>query len=683
MRSTQKDSGTSPWRRLTRRERRVLIRNGNTAEEWKNLLVTDGFSPETIRNTSFLGVNKIAGQTRSSVECDGLILPAGITNSLIDSCDIGRNAAIHHVNCLSRYQIGAEVMLFNIDEMRSTEEAVFGCGETNGTTGGGWISAANENGGRRILPFAGMNIADAYLWTRHRDRRLLQENLQKMTEDIAALRKGRRGIVGDHAVVKSCRMIADTDIGEHAAVQGANRLRNLTIKSCKASQTTIRDGVELEDGIIDIGCTVTRGVKAVRFYLGTNTTVENGARFIDSVLGDNSTVKCCEVISSITFPFHELHHNTSFLIAATLQGLSDIGAGATIGSNHNSRAADGEFLACRGFWPGLSVSVKHPSKFASFCLLAKGSYPAELNIPIPFTLVSNDERENKLQLYPGYWFIHNMYGVGRNSWKLNTRDPKLNPVLQFEHDYLAPDTVEELLEGLEILEKWAGLDGKRKQIEDGSVTKRLPISPEGVEASERGVVVINIAGGHRAYREMIHYYGIRVLLSYMEATGIDTFQDLLQALPDAKRTAWVNLGGQLLPEASYRKLISGIEERSIGSWDSLHAAYREISDSYPMAKARHALGTLFSLHGIRRLSESIWKEWVGQGIFLQEQILTRTIESRSKDYRSGYRKMIYDSEDEMNEVLGNVDENPFIKALEEETRQFVRLATTFAGTLGK
>ena len=61
-------------------------------------------------------------------------------------------------------------------------------------------------------------------------------------------------------------------------------------------------------------------------------------------------------------------------------------AGATIGSNHNSRGADGEIIAGRGFWPGLCVSLKHNSKFASFTIIAKGDYPAELNIPIPFSL---------------------------------------------------------------------------------------------------------------------------------------------------------------------------------------------------------------------------------------------------------------------------------------------------------
>ena len=68
-------------------------------------------------------------------------------------------------------------------------------------------------------------------------------------------------------------------------------------------------------------------------------------------------------------------------------GQTNIGAGATIGSNHNSRAPDGEIHAGRGFWAGLCASLKHCSKFASYTLVVKGQYDFELNNPFPFSLV--------------------------------------------------------------------------------------------------------------------------------------------------------------------------------------------------------------------------------------------------------------------------------------------------------
>src|SRR3546814_13302926 len=60
------------------------------------------------------------------------------------------------------------------------------------------------------------------------------------------------------------------------------------------------------------------------------------ARLFNSFLGDNSTISCCEVLNSLIFQAHEQHHNNSFLCAALVMGQSNMAAGATVGSNHNS-----------------------------------------------------------------------------------------------------------------------------------------------------------------------------------------------------------------------------------------------------------------------------------------------------------------------------------------------------------
>src|SRR5690606_13849421 len=125
-------------------------------------------------------------------------------------------------------------------------------------------------------------------------------------------------------------------------------------------------------------------------------------------------------------------------------------AGATIGSNHNSRSADGEIIAGRGFWPGLCVSLKHNSKFANYTILAKGDYSFELNISIPFSLVSIDLKNDVLQLMPAYWFIYNMYALQRNTAKYILRDKRYDKTQLIEYDYLAPDTVNEMLASIRL-----------------------------------------------------------------------------------------------------------------------------------------------------------------------------------------------------------------------------------------
>ena len=140
-------------------------------------------------------------------------------------------------------------------------------------------------------------------------------------------------------------IIKDTRIGSDAYLKGATKIKNVTINSSAAAPTQIGEGCEIVNGIIGEGCRVFYGVKAVRFILASHSQLKYGARLINSYLGNNSTISCCEVLNSLIFPFHEQHHNNSFLVAATLKGQSNIAAGATIGSNHNSRGADGEMIA--------------------------------------------------------------------------------------------------------------------------------------------------------------------------------------------------------------------------------------------------------------------------------------------------------------------------------------------------
>ena len=57
---------------------------------------------------------------------------------------------------------------------------------------------------------------------------------------------------------------------------------------------------------------------------------------------------------------------------------------------------------------------------------------------------------------PAYWFMYNMYALARNSWKYVDRDKRNDKTQQIEYDYLAPDTVNEMFNALELLKKFTG-----------------------------------------------------------------------------------------------------------------------------------------------------------------------------------------------------------------------------------
>ena len=55
-----------------------------------------------------------------------------------------------------------------------------------------------------------------------------------------------------------------------------------------------------------------------------------------------------------------------------------------------------------------------------------------------------------------------------------------------------------------------------------------------------------------------------------------------------------------------------------------------------------------------------FKEWMVKSIY----------ESRAKDYNNEYRKMVYETNTEMNNVLGKLADNVFIKGQKEELKLF-------------
>src|SRR6266496_1827206 len=458
LRNMQNRSGIA-YRQLTAYEIEVLVRNGNTSDDWNKILVSDAFNPELVKSCKFFGLVRIGKLEPYCLEFSDLKLPVGLYNSTIISCDFGDNVVIDNVNYLSNYIIGNEVIIVNVNELQTSDHAKFG----NGILKDGepesvriWLEICNENGGRSVIPFNGMLPADAWLWSKYRDDEQLLNQFKTFTENQFKKERGFYGKVGDRTVIKNCAIVKDVWIGSDAYIKGANKLKNLTINSGPEGKSQIGEGCELVNGIIGFGCRIFYGVKAVRFILSSNSQLKYGARLINSYLGDNSTISCCEVLNSLIFPAHEQHHNNSFLCAAMVMGQSNMAAGATIGSNHNSRGADGEIIAGRGFWPGLCVSLKHNSKFATFTLIAKGDFPSELNIPIPFSLVSNDVAHDKLVVMPAYWFMHNMYALTRNAGKYEDRDKRTERIQFMEYDWLAPDSVNEMFNAMQLMKKFTG-----------------------------------------------------------------------------------------------------------------------------------------------------------------------------------------------------------------------------------
>jgi Domain of unknown function (DUF4954) len=698
----EQHTSSGSYRHLKLDEVEELKKNGNSSDDWNLVLVTVKFLPELIHHCNFYGLVRIGILEPYYLEFHNLRRPVGLYNSTIISCDIGNNVVIDNVSYLSHYIIGNDVILINVNEIETTDHAKFG----NGILKEGEpeiirieLEVCNENGGRSIIPFEGMLPGDAWLFSRFREDQILQKKLRVFSNTGFDNRRGFYGTIGDRTVIKNCKIIKDVKIGTDAYLKGANKLKNLTINSSADSITQIGEGCEIVNGIIGHGCRIFYGVKAVRFILASNSQLKYGARLINSYLGNNSTISCCEVLNSLIFPAHEQHHNNSFLCASLLMGQTNMAAGATVGSNHNSRGADGELVAGRGFWPGLCVSVKHNSRFASFIIVTKGDYPAELDIPLPFSLISNDTSKDELVIMPAYWFLHNMFALARNAWKYADRDKRLEKIQLLEYDYLAPDSAQELATGIEHLQliaarswlKHNSLESSGKENENSSqdlLTDKaklilkgrllleskdpsinsIPFLAKGFENSKRNVRILKLVKGYAIYRELIIHYAIEQVLHFNKSGNFGSLSALQNSLPENKiPESWVNVGGQLIKKNSLDQLIAGVHENRIHGWDDIHQFYKTEGGNYAFDKLVHALDLLGQVHGIyfKKINLNEFKELLNQSVNTADWITKGIFNSRKKDYENPFRRMVYENQAEMDQVLGKLDDNSFIKNQQE------------------
>lgn len=693
LRNLQNRSGIN-YRQLTAYEIEVLVRNRNTSDNWNNLLVSDAFNPELVKNCKFYGLVRIGKLEPYVLAFSDLKLPVGLYNSTIVSSDFGDNVAIDNVHYMSHYITGSEVIITNVDELVTTDHSKFGNGivkEGEDESVRIWLEICNENGGRKVMPFVSMQPGDAWLWSRHREDDLLLERFKEFTEKEYKVARGYYGKIGDRTVIKNCGIIKDVWIGMDAYVKGANKLKNLTINSGEEGQSQIGEGCELVNGVIGYGCRVFYGVKAVRFVMASHSQLKYGARLINSYLGNNATISCCEVLNSLIFPSHEQHHNNSFLCAAMVMGQSNIPAGATIGSNHNSRGADGEIIVGRGFWPGLCVSLKHNTKVASFTIIAKGDYNYELNIPVPFALVSNDVAKDRLVIMPAYWFLYNMYALARNAWKYADRDKRGERIQFLENEYLAPDSVNEMLNAITLFEMAVGaafyrekrpeilptdeqfqLEGKQLLQEKNAVINELEITVAGFENARRKTVITKVQQAYDTFKEMITFYGLCGLVTIAEQYDYDGLLQLLKTATNVHRKEWLNVGGQLIPAEEVEEAKRLIKEGSINSWIDVHNFYITQGRQYAEQKVLHQLAALSEIKQIPLDMLKIEEMHIllEDAITIKEKIAAAIYASRAKDYNNPFRKMVYDSELEMEKIIGRLDENSFILQQAGEVQDF-------------
>ena len=91
--------------------------------------------------------------------------------------------------------------------------------------------------------------------------------------------------------------------------------------------------------------------------------------------------------------------------------------------------------------------------------------------------------------------------------------------------------------------------------------------------------------------------------------------------------------------------------------------YKQQGIAYTTDKLNHAYTSLLEILNItpRQFTPALLKQLLQQALATKEWMCKGIYSSRAKDYSNPFRKMVYDTNEEMNRVIGRLEDNSFIQ----------------------
>jgi hypothetical protein len=421
--SEARSSGRFPsfkTRPLKTAEITQLQKNNNFCEDWLQIEVENGFTPLNILNNIFRGKVVLPVFFGTLKTPGGISVPTGIFNCTIQDSII-ENSHVQDVSLMADAIIGQGAVVRNIGNLVSGGFSSFGSGKP--------IHIGTESGGRSILSFPELvpELAEALILNPH-----LSEFKKLYEETITRFFEGNRHncvYVAKGATLCNTNIVRNCWIGEHAKIDGADKIRSSFIQSDIENPAEIYDGVFMENTTMQKGsqahshCTISDSILLTQSVVGRKALVSH------SIIGSFSKIEEAEITSSYVGPHVQAHHHSLLISAIWPEGRGNIGYGANAGSNHTGRMPDQEIRPGQGFYAGLGTNIRFPSNFseAPWTTLATGITTLPQRIKFPFSLINTPSMQVSgispalNEIYPGWNLVGNAFGLVRNVYKYQRR----------------------------------------------------------------------------------------------------------------------------------------------------------------------------------------------------------------------------------------------------------------------
>jgi carbonic anhydrase/acetyltransferase-like protein (isoleucine patch superfamily) len=635
----------SNYRQLTDKEIATLTVYGCSAENWKNVMVSENFSPKFISNVHFSGNISLGTYDKVFEKECGIKKHSGIYNSVLHNCSIGNDVFIDKINnYIANYNIANGAYIENVNIIEADELSTYG----NGVK----VAVMIENGGREISLFENLSAQFAFLSVFFRQRLETVNEFDKIINKYTENLLSGRGSIGENALIINCGKIKDVRIGDFAELDGVSVLQNGTIVSTEKAPVTIGADVQCTDFIIQSGSTVSEAAQITRCFVGQGCLIGKQFSAIDSLLFANFQGLHGEAVSIFAGPYTVTHHKSTLMLTA-LFSFMNAGSGTNFSNHMYKLGPVHQGITERGVKTSSDSYIMWPARIGAFTVVL-GRHKGNPDISdLPFSYLMENDGESIL--LPGI----NLQSAGtlRDVQKWPKRDIRTdeNKLDSICFDFLSPYTISKALKGIEIL------NGLLNTLDDTANFAWYQNCKIKKSAIKKGIELYEMA--------VNQYIGNKILEKF-DGKAIQSISDIDQLFTAKNETGtgqWIDLAGIFAPKSEIDRLIQRIGSENMTVDDvqtELNFIFQHYSDyswNFSLSLIENKdLASLISTLEMSKKAESTFSD----------MILRDAKKEFSQTAKTGFG--IYGDEDDKNAdfeaVRGNFNTHPFVLEVQESTK---------------
>ncbi len=529
-----------------------------SAEDWNNIQIKEGFSPENLFYVHFSGEISLGVFNAKFNLSGGIQKNSGLRHVTLHNVTVGDNSCIENIqNYVANYDIGSNTLIENVDVLLVDGETSFG----NGVS----ASVLNETGGREVLITDNLSAHQAYITALYRHRPELSHKIKEMAQSYAKKVISNRGQIGDNVRICNTGSIVNVKIGDYAYISGACRLRNGSINSNQEAPVVVGHGVICDDFIISSGSKVDNGTMVTRCFIGQACTLSHSYSASDSLFFSNCHGENGEACAIFAGPFTVTHHKSTLLISG-LFSFMNAGSGSNQSNHMYKLGPIHQGTLERGSKTTSDSYILWPARVGAFSLVMGRhvNHADTSNFPFSYLI----EEENTSFLVPGV----NLRSVGtiRDAKKWPKRDKRTdsNKIDCINYNLLSPYTIQKMFKGTEIL--------KALKLISGETSAAYIYQSARIRNSA-------LHKGIDYYETAIHKFLGNSIISRLKGLNFQSNEEIRKRLtPDTEigKGDWVDVAGLIAPKSEIERLMNDIESGEITELEQINARCKEIHSNY-------------------------------------------------------------------------------------------------------